>query len=301
MWPFTKFSKSKYGKANIETGLKAIDLLVPLHIGDDILVSGEAKSGSKVLGNELAYRLMRLPNGRFRVFIFLDSTLEDLEIRAREFQDIMPDFRDIFIRSAVTATEIRELRSQKTSRFRDVFFCISESEHFIHVFKQSVQAERAAKSDSNGLTSCVITEAEHALNYDARIISSPIIAQEGIYPALNARLSAPSKIAVRARPAGQSQVYLALSDSLKHLLSELIPGGLQDPNWKFNSDPSLRPAAQALRFLSQPYFTAEIYTGLKSAFVPTKQTAQSFKWILEGKFRESPPNLFMYKNELPEI
>lgn len=199
MWPFARPGQSKHGTANIESGLKALDLFVPLQPGDDILVSGEAKSGAKILGNELAYRLMSLPVRRFRVFIFLDSELEDLESRARELQEIMPDFQDIFIRSTVTATEIRELRSQSTSSSQDALFCISENERFIHVFRQSVHADRAATSGSKGLTSCVIAEAEHALHYDARIISSRIIAQEGVYPALDARLSSPSETADRAQ------------------------------------------------------------------------------------------------------
>jgi F-type H+-transporting ATPase subunit beta len=164
-----------------------------------------------------------------------------------------------------------------------------------------VHADRTASSDSNGLTSCVVTEAEHSLNYDARIISSRIIAQEGVYPALDVRLTSPSKNAAQAMTANQRQVCHTLIDSLKRLLEDLSPGALRDPNWKFNSDPSLRPTVQALRFLSQPYFTAEIYTGLKSAFVPTKQTTQSFKWILDGKFREASPSLFVFKNELPDI
>lgn len=298
MWSFTK---SNYREGIIETGLKAIDLLVPLHIGDDILLSGEAKSGAKVFGNELAYRLMKLPVGGFRVFILLDSALDDLEIRASELQEVMPNSQDIFIRSAVTATDIRELRSQRTSHNQDAFFCISESERFIDLFRQSMHAERTESSGTKGLTSCVVTEAKHAVKYEAKIISSRAIAQEGVYPALDVRLSSPSQIAAQAMPASQRRVCHSLIDSLKHLLEDFSPGQLRDPNWKFNSDPSLRPTVQALRFLSQPYFTAESYTGLKAAFVPVKHTTQSFKWILDGKFRDASPSLFVFKNELPDF
>src|SRR6185369_9998016 len=42
-------------------------------------------------------------------------------------------------------------------------------------------------------------------------------------------------------------------------------------------------ARKIQRFLSQPFFVAEAFTGRAGKYVPLKETIQSFKEILEGK------------------
>ncbi|MCL5039923.1 MAG: F0F1 ATP synthase subunit beta [Firmicutes bacterium] len=46
------------------------------------------------------------------------------------------------------------------------------------------------------------------------------------------------------------------------------------------------------RFLSQPMFVAEAFTGLPGAYVPVKETVRGFKEILEGKHDELPEAAF---------
>lgn len=46
------------------------------------------------------------------------------------------------------------------------------------------------------------------------------------------------------------------------------------------------------RFLSQPMFVAERFTGLKGKYVPIKETVRSFKEILEGKHDDLPEAAF---------
>jgi F-type H+-transporting ATPase subunit beta len=46
------------------------------------------------------------------------------------------------------------------------------------------------------------------------------------------------------------------------------------------------------RFLSQPMFVAEQFTGIEGAFVPLEETVTSFKAISEGKYDHVPEQAF---------
>jgi F-type H+/Na+-transporting ATPase subunit beta len=51
-------------------------------------------------------------------------------------------------------------------------------------------------------------------------------------------------------------------------------------------------ARKIQRFLSQPFFVAEQFTGLKGKFVPIKDTIRGFKEIVDGKHDELPEQAF---------
>jgi F-type H+/Na+-transporting ATPase subunit beta len=51
-------------------------------------------------------------------------------------------------------------------------------------------------------------------------------------------------------------------------------------------------ARKLQRFLSQPFFVAEQFTGLKGKFVKIEDTIRGFKEILEGKHDELPEQAF---------
>ena len=46
------------------------------------------------------------------------------------------------------------------------------------------------------------------------------------------------------------------------------------------------------RFLSQPMFVAEVFTGLTGQYVPVKETVRGFKEILDGKHDDLPEDAF---------
>ena len=48
------------------------------------------------------------------------------------------------------------------------------------------------------------------------------------------------------------------------------------------------------RFLSQPFFVAEPFTGKKGIFTPLEDTITSFEEIVEGKWDHLPESAFMY-------
>ena len=59
-------------------------------------------------------------------------------------------------------------------------------------------------------------------------------------------------------------------------------------------------ARKVERFLSQPFFVAEQFTGLPGKYVPVKETIRSFKEILEGKHDDLPEHAFMLVGAIEE-
>jgi F-type H+-transporting ATPase subunit beta len=51
-------------------------------------------------------------------------------------------------------------------------------------------------------------------------------------------------------------------------------------------------ARKIQRFLSQPFFVAEVFTGSPGKFVPLKETIKSFKGIVEGEYDHLPEQAF---------
>ena len=52
-------------------------------------------------------------------------------------------------------------------------------------------------------------------------------------------------------------------------------------------------ARKVQRFLSQPFFVAEVFTGLKGEYVPVAETVESFEAIVNGDLDEVPEQAFL--------
>ena len=59
-------------------------------------------------------------------------------------------------------------------------------------------------------------------------------------------------------------------------------------------------ARKIQRFLSQPIFVAEQFTGYKGRYVPIKETVRGFKEILEGKHDDLPESAFLFVGTIDE-
>ncbi len=64
---------------------------------------------------------------------------------------------------------------------------------------------------------------------------------------------------------------------------------------------TVQRARKIERFLSQPFFVAEQFTGLEGKYVPVDQTVASFKEILEGKHDDIPERAFLLKGTIDEV
>jgi F-type H+-transporting ATPase subunit beta len=60
-------------------------------------------------------------------------------------------------------------------------------------------------------------------------------------------------------------------------------------------------ARKIQRFLSQPFFVAEQFTGLKGKFVPIKDTIRGFKEIVDGKHDDLPEQAFYLVGGIEEV
>lgn len=64
---------------------------------------------------------------------------------------------------------------------------------------------------------------------------------------------------------------------------------------------TVRRARKIQKFLSQPFFVAETFTGHEGKYVPLKETVRGFKEILEGKHDHVDEGVFYMKGSIDEI
>ena len=60
-------------------------------------------------------------------------------------------------------------------------------------------------------------------------------------------------------------------------------------------------ARRIQRFLSQPFFVAEQFTGTSGEYVPLKDTIAGFKEILDGKHDDKPEEAFYMKGAITQV
>ena len=59
-------------------------------------------------------------------------------------------------------------------------------------------------------------------------------------------------------------------------------------------------ARKIQRFLSQPFFVAEQFTGYQGKYVPLKETIRGFREIIEGKHDDLPESAFLFVGSIDE-
>ena len=64
---------------------------------------------------------------------------------------------------------------------------------------------------------------------------------------------------------------------------------------------SVYRARKVQRFLSQPFFVAEQFTGLKGVMVPIEETIKGFNMILDGEMDEYPETAFNLKGNIEDV
>ncbi len=55
------------------------------------------------------------------------------------------------------------------------------------------------------------------------------------------------------------------------------------------------------RFLSQPFFVAEAFTGRPGVYVPVEESVRGFREILEGKHDDLPEGAFYMKGTIDQV
>jgi F-type H+-transporting ATPase subunit beta len=60
-------------------------------------------------------------------------------------------------------------------------------------------------------------------------------------------------------------------------------------------------ARKIQRFLSQPNFVAEAFTGQPGKYVPLEETVSSFSQILAGEYDDLPESAFLYCGSIEDV
>jgi F-type H+-transporting ATPase subunit beta len=137
---------------------------------------------------------------------------------------------------------------------------------------------------------------------DATVVLSRKIVEMGIYPAFDP-LSSSSNI-LAAGIVGEEhyrtaqevrrilQRYAELQDIITILGVEELP----------DSDREIVLRARRIqRFLSQPNFVAEQFTGIPGQYVPVAETIEAFKAICDGKYDTVPEQAFMMAGGMDQV
>ena len=60
-------------------------------------------------------------------------------------------------------------------------------------------------------------------------------------------------------------------------------------------------ARKVEKYLSQPFFVAEVFTGSPGKYISLEETIAGFKGILEGKYDDLPENAFYMVGNIEEV
>ena len=128
---------------------------------------------------------------------------------------------------------------------------------------------------------------------DASTNLSRQIAEMGIYPAVDP-LASTSRI-LDPRIVGQEHYDVARAvqgvlQRYKDLQDIIAILGIDELSEEDKQ--TVARARKIQRFLSQPFFVAEQFTGIKGKYVPIKDTVRGFKEIVDGKHDEVPEQAF---------
>jgi F-type H+-transporting ATPase subunit beta len=137
---------------------------------------------------------------------------------------------------------------------------------------------------------------------NANTTLSRAIAEKGIYPAVDP-LDSTSTIlkpdivgADHFRVANQVREILQRYRELQDIIAILGIDELSDEDKL-----TVQRARKVERFLSQPFFVAEAFTGTSGEYVRIEDTVRSFQEILDGKHDDIPERAFLLKGAIDQV
>ncbi len=130
---------------------------------------------------------------------------------------------------------------------------------------------------------------------DAFIVLQRSIAEKGIFPAVDplgstSRVLDPQYVGQEHYDvARQVQTILQRYKELKDIIAILGVDELSE-----DDKMAVHRARRIERFMSQPFFVAEVFTNKEGQYTPLADTIRSFKEICEGKWDHLPEGAFLY-------
>ena len=314
-----------------ETGIKIIDVLVPLERGGKAGLFGGAGVGKTVLLTEMIHNVARQHEG-VSIFCGIGERCREGEelYHDMEAAGVLPNMVMIFgqmneppgSRFRVGHGALTMAEYFRDDEHRDVLLLIDNIFRFIQAGSEvsglmgqipsrlgyqptmatelSRLEERIANTDSGAITSiqAVYVPADdftdpaavHTFShFSASIVLSRKRASEGLFPAIDAlqsgsKMSTTAIVGERHYRIGQEvRKTLAQYDDLKDIIAML---GLEQLS---QADRNIVFRARRLeRFLTQPFFTTEHFTGLKGKLVSLNDSLNGCERILHDEFKDLP-------------
>lgn len=248
----------------------------------------------------LVYGQMNEPAGnRFRVAL---TGLTMAEYFREEGRDVL-FFVDNIYRYTLAGTEVSALLGRMPSAVGYQPTLAEEmgklQERIASTKKGSITSIQAVYVPADDLTDP--SPATTFAHLDSTVVLSRQIAELGIYPAVDPLDSTSRQLdplivgeehySTARRVQGVLQRYKELRDIIAILgMDELSE----------DDKAVVTRARKVQRFLSQPFFVAEVFTGAPGKYVPLKDTIRDFKAIVDGEYDHLPEQAFYMVGSMEE-
>src|SRR3989338_1087539 len=327
-----------------ETGIKAIDLIIPFLKGGKVGLFVGAGVGKTVLIQELI-RNVATEHGGYSVFAGVGE-------RVREGNDLYHEMKEsgVLAKTALVFGQMNEVPGARArvglsglsmaEYFRDeggkdVLFFMDNVFRFVQagsevssllgrvpsaVGYQPTLAEEMGKlqeritsTTSGSITSVQaiyvpaddLTDPAPATTFahlDSTIVLSRALASLGIYPAIDPLESGSTALQPEIvgeehyRVANEVKRVLQRYKDLQDIIAILGMDELSDEDRR-----AVERARKIQRFLSQPFFVGEPFTGHPGQYVSREETVRGFKEIVEGMHDDKSESAFYMKGTIDQV
>jgi F-type H+/Na+-transporting ATPase subunit beta len=326
-----------------ETGIKLIDVLLPLERGGKAGLFGGAGVGKTVLLTEMIHNMIGKQAG-VSIFCGIGERCREGEELYRDMQNagVLPNMVMVFgqmneppgSRFRVGQAALTMAEYFRDDEHRDVLLLVDNIFRFIQAGMEvsglmgqmpsrlgyqptmgtelSRLEERIANTDTGAITSiqAVYVPADdftdpaavHTFSHlSASIVLSRKRASEGLYPAIdplqsNSKMATPGIVGERHYALAQEvrrtlAQYAALKDIIAMLgLEQLSPEDRKVVN----------RARRLERFLTQPFFTTEQFTGMQGRLVSLADALEGCEKILRDEMADLPESAFYMIGKIDE-
>ena len=267
--------------------------------GNDLY--NEMKESGVLEKTALVYGQMNEPPGA-RMRVGLSGLTMAEYFRDTEGQDVLLFIDNIF-RFTQAGSEVSALLGRMPSAVGSQPTLANEmgalQERITSTKKGSITSVQAVYVPADDLTDPA--PATTFAHLDATTVLSRSIASQGIYPAVDP-LESTSRI---LSPDILGQEHYAVAREVQRILqryNELMDIIAIMGMDELSDDDKLlvQRARKIQRFLSQPFFVSEKFTGIEGTYVPLSETIRGFKEIIEGKHDDLPESAFLFVGTIDE-
>ena len=267
--------------------------------GNDLY--GEMKESGVIDKTALVYGQMNEPPGA-RMRVGLSGLTMAEYFRDVKNQDVLLFIDNIF-RFTQAGSEVSALLGRMPSAVGYQPTLATEmgtlQERITSTKKGSITSVQAVYVPADDLTDPA--PATTFAHLDATTVLSRSIASQGIYPAVDpldstSRILSPEILGEEHyRIAREVQRILQRYNELMDIIAIMGMDELAE------EDKLLVTRARKIqRFLSQPFFVSEKFTGLPGVYVPLSETLRGFREIIEGKHDDLPESAFLFVGTIDE-